>query len=105
LQVFHTKCKFTYKEREYGWKYDKELYNLHTGELIAKYERYSGGRGVLKIKAPGMDMVDVVVATGITMQYSWDQTRKMRSIEKWRKGGCGIEQSFDSECPLQGGVE
>ena len=55
--------------------------------MVAKYERYPGGRGVLKIKEPGMEMVDVVVATGITMQYSWDQTRKMRSIEKWIKGG------------------
>jgi hypothetical protein len=56
---------------------------------VAKYERYPGGLGVLRIKGTGMDMVDVVVATGITMQYSWDQTRKLRTAAagKWRREG------------------
>jgi hypothetical protein len=53
-------------------------------------------------------MVDVVVATGITMQYSWDQTRKMRSIESWRKGGVsaksGIGHSFDLGLAVAGAL-
>lgn len=108
--MFHTKCKFTYKGREYGWKYDKELYDLETGEVLAKHERYPGGCGVLKIKRAGMKMVDVVVATGVTMQYSWDQTRKLKSAVRWRKEGVqvcaptGIGPSADLGVAIAGGL-
>ena len=35
-------------------------------------------KGVLTISAPAMEMLDVVVMTGITMQYRWEETRQNR---------------------------
>ena len=75
------------------------LYDLDTGEIVARYERYPGGPGVLKIRRSGREMVDVVVATAITMQYSWEQTRKLRGAGRRKGQGesntAGIGPGFD----------
>jgi hypothetical protein len=75
------------------------LFDLYTGDIVARYERYPGGPGVLKIRRSGMEMIDVVVATGITMQYSWEQTRKLRGAGGKKAHGesntAGIGHGFD----------
>ena len=75
---------------------------------MAKYERHPGGKGVLRIKRSGREMVDVVVATGVTMQYSWNHTKKLRSAGMWRKDRvstiAGLGAGADLGVTIAGGL-
>jgi len=76
--IFNTKSTFTVNGKEYAWKSDAELREVELGALLAKFDRKifsTAKKGVLTISSAGFEMVDIVVLTGIAMQYQWEQMR------------------------------
>jgi hypothetical protein len=87
---FSSKSKFVYRGKEFAWKADKELVDLTTGNVIASFSRRVFAmkkKGVLTILETGMEMLDVVVMTGIAMQYRWERTRQQRRRNAAAGGG------------------
>jgi hypothetical protein len=88
--TFSTKSKFVYHGKEFAWVADKELIDVISGEVIAVFSRRCFAvkkKGVLTIYPPAMEMLDVVVMTGITMQYRWEETRQNRRRANAASGG------------------
>jgi len=76
--IFCTKSKFVVNGKEFAWKSDKELREVGSNVVVAKFERtlFSiSEKGVMTIYADGIERVDIVVLTGIAMQYRWEKTR------------------------------
>jgi hypothetical protein len=88
--MFSSKSKFVYRGKEFAWKADKGLIDLTTGDVIASFSRSRFAikkKGVLTVSATGMEMLDVVVMTGIAMQYSWERTRQQQQMAASSGGG------------------
>jgi hypothetical protein len=78
-RIFSSKSSFRYNGREYIWHSDKEL--SCEGRVIAVFQRKCFAwtkKGVLTIYGESEKMVDVIVLTGIAMQYRWEKTRNQR---------------------------
>jgi hypothetical protein len=79
--AFSTKSKFMVGGKEFAWSADKELIEVNTDKVLARFARTGFAvkkKGVLSIYGAGVEMVDIVVVTGIAMQYSWEQSREQR---------------------------
>lgn len=77
--IFSSKSTFRYDGREYVWRSDKEL--SCEEKVIAVFERKCFSwtkKGILTIYGESENMVDVIVITGIAMQYRWEETRRRR---------------------------
>ena len=88
--TFSSKSKFFFGGREFAWQADKELIDLSTGEVIARFNRSRCAirkKGVLTVSVAGMEIVDVVVLTGIAMQYRWEATRRHKRAAANAGGG------------------
>jgi hypothetical protein len=73
-----TKSKFVVNGQEFAWKSDKELREVGSDVVVAKFERTRfsiSEKGVMTIYGDGIERVDIVVLTGIAMQYRWEKTR------------------------------
>jgi hypothetical protein len=88
--TFSSKSKFVYHGKEFAWVADKELIEMISGEVITVFSRRHFAvkkKGVLTIYPAAMEMLDVVVMTGIAMQYRWEETRQKRRRAN-AAGGC-----------------
>lgn len=77
--MFGHKSKFSFGGREFGWDSDKELIETSTGKVLARFHRKVFSmrkKGVLSIYGEGTEMVDIIVTTGIAMQYLWEEKRR-----------------------------
>lgn len=87
---FSSKSKFVYGGKEFAWKADKELIDLNSGDVIASFDRSHFAikkKGVMTVLVSGMEMLDVVVMTGIAMQYRWERTRQQQRNAAASGGG------------------
>ena len=79
--MFSNKSKFVVGTKEFAWTADEELQEVETGKVLARFDRNLFAikkKGVMNIFGEGLEMVDIVVVTGITMQYRWEETRRDR---------------------------
>jgi hypothetical protein len=79
--IFCTKSKFVVNGKEFAWKSDKELREVGSDVVVAKFERTMfsiSEKGVMTIYGDLIERVDIVVLTGIAMQYRWEKTRDNR---------------------------
>jgi hypothetical protein len=76
--IFNTKSTFIVNGKEFAWKSDAELREVESGNVLAKFDRKmfsTSKKGVLTISGVGVEMVDIVLLTGVAMQYQWEQMR------------------------------
>jgi len=76
--IWCTKSTFLVNGREFAWKSDKELREVGSDVVVAKFERKMfsiSEKGVMTIYGDGVERMDIVVLTGLAMQYRWEQTR------------------------------
>jgi len=76
-----TKSKFVVNGKEFVWKSDKELREVDSDKLVAKFERTMfsiSQKGVMTIYVDEVERMDIIVLSGIAMQYRWEQTRDNR---------------------------
>lgn len=76
--IFNTKSTFIVNGKEFAWKSDAELRDVESGNVIAKFDRKmfsTSKKGIMTISGVGVEMMDLVVLTGIAMQYQWEQMR------------------------------
>ena len=77
--VFSNKSKFVFAGIEYVWDSDTKLIEVESGTVLARFERKVFAvkkTGVLSIYGKGVDMVDIIVLTGIAVQYRWQELRQ-----------------------------
>src|ERR1700738_1131078 len=75
---FSSKSKFFVAGKEFVWKSDKELVEAVSGITVASFKRKRfsiSKKGVLTVTPAGMQMIDAVVVTAITVQYYWEAKR------------------------------
>lgn len=79
--MFTIKSIFVVGTKEFSWTSDQELQEVETGKVLARFDRRSFAikkKGVMNIFGEGLEMVDIVVVTGITMQYLWEEIRHIQ---------------------------
>ena len=77
--VFSSDRLFTYKNKQYNWCSDKVLSEVGTKNTIGVFERRIWAitkKGVLTLSDAGIDMLDAVILSAVTMQYKEEESRK-----------------------------
>ena len=83
--AFGGKSTFTWRGKEFAWDCDTELVEVSTGKVLARFDRRvfsMNKKGVMSIFGEGIEMVDVIMLTGISMQYHWEEKRLNRARGK-----------------------
>ena len=83
--TFGGKSKFTWRGKEFAWECDTELVEVSSGKVLARFDRKVFSmkkKGVISIFGVGIEMVDVIALTGISMQYHWEEKRLNRARGK-----------------------